>query len=243
MSWCRVLLLVGWSALAAGQAGCGKGSPSGAEPSVAHGEHEHAHEAGDEHAGDEASAPARFIEGRGLQLAAPTAQALGLRHEPANRRMLTPRVGFAATVFDAGPPARVTAFVSAEVAEVIERHPPTTATLLAVRRDAAASRTEVVLALPGSRPVGTAVTLSVQGDARRALAVPAAAILWAATGVFVYAMDGDFLVRRPIETGASDGAWVEVTRGLEAGTAVVTSAVEELWLTELRLTKGGGHSH
>ena len=36
---------------------------------------------------------------------------------------------------------------------------------------------------------------------------------------------------------------VEITDGLYAGDEVVASPVNQLWLAELRLTKGGGHSH
>ena len=37
--------------------------------------------------------------------------------------------------------------------------------------------------------------------------------------------------------------FIEITDGLYAGDVVATGGVEQLWLTELRLTKGGGHSH
>ncbi len=35
----------------------------------------------------------------------------------------------------------------------------------------------------------------------------------------------------------------EILAGLRAGDRVVATPVEQLWLAELRLTKGGGHSH
>ena len=70
-----------------------------------------------------------------------------------------------------------------------------------------------------------------------------AALLRTATGTFVYVVNGANLLRTPVKPGASDGAFIEILDGLYAGDVVVTHGVEHLWLTELRLTKGGGHSH
>ena len=68
-------------------------------------------------------------------------------------------------------------------------------------------------------------------------------ILRTATGSFAYVARDGFFSRTPVKTGARDGEWVEIVEGLETGEAVASAAVEQLWLTELRLTKGGGHGH
>ncbi|ACB76249.1 hypothetical protein [Opitutus terrae] len=246
MSPGRAIVFAGGLALAVGHAGCSPESASpGAESTEAHAEHGHDHEHGaaDGHEYAAGDAPARFVAGHGLQLAEPTARALGVQSEVASRRTLTPRFELTATVFDPGPPAQASALVPAELAQAVSRHAPSGVSVLAVREDASAGRTEVVLALSNPRPLGAVIALTVEGAARPALAVPAAATLRTATGTFLFVVEDDFLVRRAVETGASDGEWVEVVRGLDAGARVVTSAVEELWLTELRLTKGGGHSH
>jgi multidrug efflux pump subunit AcrA (membrane-fusion protein) len=75
------------------------------------------------------------------------------------------------------------------------------------------------------------------------LAVPRSALLDAATGTFVYVVNGDHYLRTPVKTEARSADFVEITDGLYAGDVVVVSPVEQLWLAELRLTKGGGHSH
>lgn len=55
------------------------------------------------------------------------------------------------------------------------------------------------------------------------LAVPAAAIGVADAGTFVFTVDADTLIRRPVQTGLTAAGWIEVTRGLDPGELVVTS--------------------
>ena len=75
------------------------------------------------------------------------------------------------------------------------------------------------------------------------MTVPRAALLDTALGTFVYLINGEAFLRTPVTTGAMDDDIVEITDGVFEGDTVVTSPVSQLWLTELRLTKGGGHSH
>jgi membrane fusion protein, multidrug efflux system len=56
-----------------------------------------------------------------------------------------------------------------------------------------------------------------------ALVVPAAAIGVGEEGQFVYVVDGDSLVRRPVTLGITTEGLVEVRKGLSAGERVVTS--------------------
>jgi hypothetical protein len=215
-------------------AGCGK-----AKSDAESGGHDH-----EEHA-DAGEAPARFKEGQGLFLVSSTAEALGLKTGEVEERPVTHTYEVTASVFDAGPPARASSLMPVEIADDLEKHPPTEAKLLAVRRDIAKAldQVEVVFALSGSPEVGTTVTLILSGPVRNSAAVPHSALLRTATGTFVYVVNGTYLLRTPVQSGASDGAFIEILDGLYAGDVVATAAVEQLWLTELRLTKGGGHSH
>lgn len=215
--------------------GCGKPKTAGGHDN---------HDEG-EHAQEEASTPARFKEGQGLQLAAETSSALGLKTVEVEERSVTHTYEVTVSVFDSGPPARASSLVPVEIADDLEQHPPAEAKLLAVRRDlsAALTQVEIVLALPGSPTVGSTVNLTLRGPARQGTAVPQAALLRTATGTFVYVANGQHLLRTPVKTGANDGEYIEILDGLYAGDVIATAAVEQLWLTELRLTKGGGHSH
>jgi RND family efflux transporter MFP subunit len=56
-----------------------------------------------------------------------------------------------------------------------------------------------------------------------ALVVPAAAVGVAEDGQFVYVVDADSLVRKPVTLGLSAEGYVEIQRGLTAGERVVTS--------------------
>ncbi len=63
---------------------------------------------------------------------------------------------------------------------------------------------------------------------RGVLAVPAAAVGVLDGETFVYVVDADTLLRRPVETGLTASGWIEVTRGLEQGERVVSSGHSNL---------------
>lgn len=213
----------------------------------AHAENEHDAHDHDEHAhgASAGNATARFEADRGLQLAPETVAALGLQTAAATPRAIAAQFEVTAAVFDPGPPARASALVSAATADALERTQPRDPALLAVRRDmtSALGQAELILAAPNGAKVGQAVVLTLGSAPSEFLCVPRSAVLRTATGTFVYVRAGEFWRRTAIETGADDGNFVAVANGLAAGDVVATTAVEHLWLTELRLTKGGGHSH
>jgi hypothetical protein len=210
-------------------------------------EHDHAEHDHDEHGHGESAgnATARFEADRGLQLAPETVAALGVQTATAAPRAIAAQFEVTAAVFDPGPPARASALVPIATADALENAQPRDAALLAVRRDmtSALGQAELILAAPRGAQVGQAVVLALGSAPREFLCVPRSAVLRTATGTFVYVRAGEFWRRTSIETGADDGHFVAIANGLAVGEAVATTAVEHLWLTELRLTKGGGHSH
>ncbi|MFT3831689.1 MAG: hypothetical protein QM691_18490 [Opitutaceae bacterium] len=207
-----------------------------------HGHHDHDE---DELTDGDTSSPARFQAGQGLLLAPATAAALGLRTAEVGERPTAHTFEVTASVFDAGPPARASALMPANTAAALERHPPTEARVLSVRRDIASAlgQVEVVLEISGQPAVGSSANLTLHSPARASLAVPRAALLRTATGMFVYVRHGAHFLRTPVRPGAGNEEFIEIIHGLRAGDVVATTAVQQLWLTELRLTKGGGHSH
>lgn len=213
--------------------GCGQKKP--AEGHAHGGEHDHA----------EGAAAVSFKEGRGLHLAPETAKALGVATADVVERPVAHRIELHVSIFDGGPPARATAMVSPEIAADLEKHSPREAKIISVNRSLAAAtgQVEVALELPEKARAGETLRLVLNGPATNVVAVPASALLRTATGTFVFTVNGDSLLRTTVKIGASDGAFIEITDGLYSGDIVAVAAVEQLWLTELRLTKGGGHSH
>lgn len=205
----------------------------------------HDHDAGDDPAHEGRAAPVSFKEGLGLRLAPETAGALGLQTAGVTEQRITHAIEVVANVFDAGPPARAVALVPPEIADLMEQYPPPDTKILSVRRDIvqALTQAEVVLSLPGSPEPGAMLKLTLRGPERTVVAVPRSAVLRSATGNFVYVENDGHLLRTAVTIGAGDDGFTEITAGLKAGAVVATAAVEQLWLTELRLTKGGGHSH
>lgn len=216
--------------------GCGKkdhGATETAESGHAH-DHDHDHEHDDD-------AAARFEEGHGLTLASETVAAIGLTTTPVERRALSATTNVTATVFEAGSDAKASTLAPVAVADAFASDPR----VLAIHRDAlnALGQVELIVSVPGHAVAGATLELTLRAPPRDTLCVPSGAVLRTASGVFVYVRRGEHWTRTAVSADATDGGFTAITEGLAAGDTVAATAVEHLWLTELRLTKGGGHSH
>lgn len=240
MSLSRLIILAGSLTLASFVAGCDK-------PKEGHDEAGHS-----EHGGEgEGGAGATFKEGRGLQFPPEVVAALGVRTVEAEERSLARNLSLTAQVFSTGQSPRALALVSPAHAAGLKPGLKTTdgAELVAISRTAekAAGQVELIFALPAglsATDLGHTFTLNLTLAADSpALTVPRSAVLDTATGTFVYVVNGTSYLRTPVIVGASNAEHVEITDGLYAGDTVVAAPVNQLWLSELRLTKGGGHSH
>ncbi len=210
-------------------------------------EHDHDHDGHGHEDGTLGSVPAHasYREGHGLRLDKDTLAALGVKTVVAEERIITPEYGIDAQVFEQGPPLRAVAFVPPEVAEAVGRHTQAGLKIVSIRRelDSAVGRAEIILELAEALWPAPAAKLQLRGVPRPCLAIPRDAVLRSATGACVYVVNGDDFLRTMVRTGAESGEWIEIIEGLHPGDGVAASGVEQLWLTELRLTKGGGHSH
>ncbi|MBL9138879.1 MAG: hypothetical protein JNK85_23625 [Verrucomicrobiales bacterium] len=126
-------------------------------------------------------------------------------------------------------------------------HPPLAGVVLGVSRALALGESEVVVGI--SNAIGVlgpgdfvGATLMVP-RLTPAPVVPATAVLRTAQGEFVFVEHKGAYRRQAVVLGAESGGQVAVVEGLRDGERVVIRPVEELWLIELRATKGGGHSH
>lgn len=197
--------------------------------------------------GEEAGGGVSFKEGRGLALNPDVLGALGLKTAEAEERSLSAEIKLLAQVFATSPQILASASVSESEAARLEKQGFTGAKLTRLDRTsfAATRRVDAIFAVDRSPApkVGEFIELSLAETPRPALTVPRSAILDAATGTFVYVVNGENYLRASVKINAYSGDFVEITEGLYAGDVVVTTPVNQLWLAELRLTKGGGHSH
>ena len=74
------------------------------------------------------------------------------------------------------------------------------------------------------------------------ITVPRSAVLETATGKFAFVENGDYLLRTSIVTGAETAEYGNHRRDLR-GRYRRDQTCRNLYLIELRATKGGGHSH
>lgn len=227
------------------------------------GHDDHDEEGHDDHDEEGGESSATFKEGIGLAFPPEVLTAMGVRTADVQERLLPLTVDLIAQVYATLSSPRAVALVSPESARDLTvgisaslqvaagQVDPTNAeaklTEISRALEKAAHRVELIFNLPArTKPyqLGEMLKLRLRlaPDALK-VTVPRAALLDTALGTFVYVVNGEAFLRTPVSTGAMDDALVEITDGVYDGDTVVTSPVSQLWLTELRLTKGGGHSH
>ncbi len=188
-----------------------------------------------------------YKPGRGLTLSPQITKALGLTTVEATERSLAPVAQLTAHVFATQPTVLASARLPLAEAEGLEQASFQAAKLVRIDRSTATATrlVDAVFALDRqpAPAMGDFVTIALATQPVTALAVPHTAVLDGATGTFVYVLNGESYLRTPVKLGARSADFIAVTDGLYAGDFVVVSPVDQLWLAELRLTKGGGHSH
>jgi hypothetical protein len=247
--------------------GCGKEGPKHSESSTddahAEGHDEHGTEGHDDHDEEGGESSASFKAGTGLAFPPEVLAAMGVSTAEVEERLLPLTIDLVAQVYATLPSPRAVALVSpasarnltvglsASLPDAVGQVGSTAATarLTEIPRtlETAAHQVELIFNLaarPEPYQLGETLKLRLRiaPDTPR-VTVPRAAVLDTALGTFVYVVNGEAFLRTPVTTGAMDHDTVEITDGVFEGDTVVISPVSQLWLTELRLTKGGGHSH
>ena len=188
-----------------------------------------------------------FKEGRGLKFTPEIVKALELKLSEGEERSIAGELRLTAQVFRTVPEVLASVSLSPADAALLQKQTFTGAKLVRVDRggESANGRVDAVFALDRKPApvVGDFVALVLNPAPRTVLTVPRSALLDSAAGLFVYVVNGEFYLRTPVKVGARSADFIEITDGLYAGDSVVATPVEQLWLAELRLTKGGGHSH
>ena len=230
----------------------------------------HAHEA--EHAHEESSG-ADFDQGQGLALSPQAAETIGLQTAQAAQRTLALEFPATARVFHTAHEhgsefpghkdghAYANAMIPGATADLLragqtvelERPAGGGAANLkgqvkSLDRETtrAIGQVEALIEIPDPQQLldfGAFLTARFAGTERNALVIPRSSHVNAATGDFVYVQNGERWLRRAVKIGGANEDYVEILEGLSEGETVVGKGAVDLWLIELRFTKGGGHSH
>lgn len=225
------------------------------------GGHGHAHGHGAEEGGG-----AEFAEGKGIIIHEEASKVIGLRTAEVTEEQLALSFSAVAQVFQIKTMATGTthkalasAMITSSDAETLEpgknvkayvpgRDKPLSGHLTHLDSGTreAIERVEAIVEVPLNDVqvrIGTFLQVEFAGKNRNVFAMPRSALLKAATGNFAYVKNGDRFLRTEVEVGASGDTMIEVLGGVYPGDVVASEGVEDLWLIELRFTKGGGHSH
>lgn len=210
-----------------------------------------------------------YEEGKGLLLKPETAEAIGLQFASVSEQPLSSRVELEAQVFlaagDTMPAhnlkqriAYASAVIPADQAKQLHVGDPVT---LRKGKDELSGSLSKISSYPGGGGHQTSLTLEIADPKsllhvgefihvavigplakKPTLSIPKAAQLETITGSFVFVERDGHLLRIPVVAGTVAGDSVEITEGLNSGERVVVAPVELIYLTELRLIKGGGHA-
>ena len=210
-----------------------------------------------------------YEEGKGLLLKPETAEAIGLQFTSVSEQPLSSRVELEAQVFlaagDTMPAhnlkqriAYASAVIPADQAKQLLVGDPVT---LRKGKDELSGSLSKISSYPGGGGHQTSLTLEIADPKsllhvgefihvavigplakKPTLSIPKAAHLETITGSFVFVERDGHLLRIPVVAGTVAGDSVEITEGLNSGERVVVAPVELIYLTELRLIKGGGHA-
>jgi hypothetical protein len=212
---------------------------------------------------------ATYVEGKGLLLKPESSKAIGLEFAVVSAEAVTRRVAVEAQIYAAaGDPThdpnlkRVAAYATAVIPAdsalpmkvgdrvvLTKGRDELTGSLIKLSLSPGGGTHNTSLTLEIIDPekflrVGEFVKVTVMAPTTNAatLTIPRQALLETITGPFVYLEREGHLLRVPVTTGAITTNSVEITGGLALRERVVTAPVELIYLTELRLTKGGGHA-
>ena len=197
-----------------------------------------------------------FKEGKGLSLSEETRRFIGLEIAEVSERKLAGRVTTEVQVYqNTSNSVHAIGLISREQAKLLQ---PSQSVSLAtkdgkasdgklIRVDeqvqSASGQVELIVEIPGTErdyARGTFLTATFNAAKEENVTViPRSALLRAAEGDFVYAVNGDHLTRTAVKAGVESGDLVEITDGLYSGDKVAIKSVQTLWLTELRFVKGG----
>lgn len=214
------------------------------------GEHEHdaedSHDHDSDHQHEDSASEARYDAETGLTFSPHALEALQPKTTVARPHALSASRTLRGRIFATTPNLLASTHVPASEIHALRAADFSPARLQSIDQSESAGTGLVglVIALAPSTEarIGDFVDVTIQLPAAGGLLVPRESVLTTASGNFVYVQNGEAWQRVPV-TFTPDGDDALITSGVAAGATVLVSPTTDFWLTELRLTKGGGHSH
>ena len=191
---------------------------------------------------------AQFEKGKGLSITDGMAQAIGLKTVEVEERTIAARVPLRLRPLPGGIEA--VGWLPVDQLEKLSPGNQVEFASISGLKGSIKSIEKPVIAGPGDCEIAVSFTSIVPenneldgevliGESEAAVTIPRSALLSTAEGDFVYAVNGKHYFRTAVTVGVMNPEHVEITEGLCAGDAVVTSPVMSLWMAELQVLRGG----
>lgn len=191
---------------------------------------------------------AQFKKGEGLSLTDEMAKSIGLQIADVEEQKIASRLKF--TLQPRAGTKEATGWVTASQAEKIQSgqvvefsgNPGIKGKVSDIAKHALSGLVECEITVTTDTTMEDAKEVEafvVLPETEAAASIPRSALLSTAEGHFVYAKNGRFFFRMGVTVGAMNDDHVEITEGLYAGDAVVTTPVMSLWMAELQVLRGG----
>lgn len=240
----KLLLLTTSALLSIGLlGGCGK---HGGGHGHANEDPAHAANGGGRHHNGGAS-QVRFDEEHGLELPEEVVKAIGIETRKVERRAFSAKKVLTGQVVSVGPKVLINVSIPFAKAESYGDFSVKNGRLRRIDKlsGEVSGLADLIFEIDsnGNLKLGDFIDLNLESPKKTALLIPESSVLEGIGGNYVYVLKGDAYRRVKIKTDLSSDGLVEVVDGINPGDTVVTTPVVQLWLVELRLTKGGGHSH
>lgn len=208
-----------------------------------HAQHEESHGHDHEHGEEEV----RYEKGKGLEFSNEIIDALGIKMVKPEWKIISDKKMLKGRVISASPNVFVNVKLPLSQAETFKDYSVKGGKLVRFDKTPAevSGLADLVYEIKANEgaSLGAFISIELQARPRKILSLPSAAVLDGVNGKSVYVFRNGHFLRVDVKTGIESDGLVEIAEGLNEDDSVAATSIQQLWLTELRLTKGGGHSH
>jgi len=209
--------------------------------------HENDHNEHEAHNHENESSLVRFDEAHGLEFSEEIADALKIKTQKIIRQDLNVEIILAGQVIASGTQTQVNVKVPLECFESLKNFTFKHGKLIHSDKFAGeiSGLADLIYQFDKIQDSqsGDFANIELEQLKKSVLVIPEIAVLKTVNGEYVYVSNGESFRRTEIKTSEGSAGFLEIKEGLDEGETIVVMPVLQLWLIELKLTKGGGHSH